>query len=93
MAQQAKRREEAVRLMVSVAVFWILVMTRMVGISYNPVLGEIFRCRFEYKDGSSGFYVAEQGTLFSIATCAANRTTVTLFHQFPIILQSLPTST
>ncbi|KAF8323438.1 Oxysterol-binding protein [Clavulina sp. PMI_390] len=27
---------------------------------YNPVLGEFFRCRFEYKDGSSGFYVAEQ---------------------------------
>lgn len=28
---------------------------------YNPVLGEFFRCRFEYKDGSNGFYIAEQG--------------------------------
>jgi len=27
---------------------------------YNPVLGEFFRCRFEYKDGSCGFYIAEQ---------------------------------
>ncbi|KAF8338148.1 Oxysterol-binding protein [Cantharellus anzutake] len=27
---------------------------------YNPTLGEFFRCRFEYKDGSKGFYIAEQ---------------------------------
>jgi len=27
---------------------------------YNPVLGEFFRCQFEYKDGSKGFYIAEQ---------------------------------
>lgn len=27
---------------------------------YNPILGEIFRCRYEYKDGTRGFYVAEQ---------------------------------
>jgi len=27
---------------------------------YNPVLGEIFRCRYKYKDGSRGFYIAEQ---------------------------------
>lgn len=28
---------------------------------YNPVLGEFFRCRYDYPDGSQGFYVAEQG--------------------------------
>ncbi|KAG6878336.1 hypothetical protein C0993_008514 [Termitomyces sp. T159_Od127] len=27
---------------------------------YNPVLGEFFRCRYDYADGSQGFYVAEQ---------------------------------
>lgn len=28
---------------------------------YNPVLGEFFRCRYDYPDGTQGFYVAEQG--------------------------------
>lgn len=28
--------------------------------SYNPVLGETFRCRYKYKDGTQGFYIAEQ---------------------------------
>lgn len=27
---------------------------------YNPILGEFFRCKYEYSDGSSGFFVAEQ---------------------------------
>ncbi|KAL1915540.1 uncharacterized protein VTP21DRAFT_6664 [Calcarisporiella thermophila] len=27
---------------------------------YNPVLGEIFRCRYKYNDGSEGIYFAEQ---------------------------------
>jgi len=27
---------------------------------YNPILGEFFRCRYDYSDGSHGFYVAEQ---------------------------------
>ncbi|KAJ7795692.1 hypothetical protein B0H14DRAFT_2918166 [Mycena olivaceomarginata] len=27
---------------------------------YNPILGEFFRCRYDYPDGSQGFYVAEQ---------------------------------
>ena len=30
---------------------------------YNPVLGEFFRCRYDYPDGSRGFYIAEQGAL------------------------------
>ncbi len=30
---------------------------------YNPVLGEFFRCRYDYPDGSRGFYIAEQGKL------------------------------
>lgn len=28
---------------------------------YNPVLGEFFRCRYDYDDGTQGFYIAEQG--------------------------------
>ncbi|GAA5795689.1 hypothetical protein HPULCUR_001051 [Helicostylum pulchrum] len=27
---------------------------------YNPVLGEFFRCKYEYNDGSEGYYIAEQ---------------------------------
>jgi len=27
---------------------------------YNPVLGEFFRCSYQYPDGTTGFYVAEQ---------------------------------
>jgi hypothetical protein len=29
---------------------------------YNPVLGEFFRCRYDYPNGTQGFYIAEQGT-------------------------------
>lgn len=41
---------------------------------YNPILGEIYRCRFEYKDGSSGFYVAEQGQSLSLCIPEPNPT-------------------
>lgn len=27
---------------------------------YNPVLGEFFRCKYNYPDGTQGFYIAEQ---------------------------------
>ncbi|KAI0809019.1 Oxysterol-binding protein [Irpex lacteus] len=27
---------------------------------YNPILGEFFRCRYDYSNGSKGFYIAEQ---------------------------------
>ncbi|GAA5889393.1 hypothetical protein JCM6882_000730 [Rhodosporidiobolus microsporus] len=27
---------------------------------YNPVLGEFFRCRYDYDDGTVGYYIAEQ---------------------------------
>ncbi|KAG9223248.1 hypothetical protein CCMSSC00406_0000063 [Pleurotus cornucopiae] len=27
---------------------------------YNPILGEFFRCRYDYEDGTQGFYIAEQ---------------------------------
>lgn len=27
---------------------------------YNPVLGEFFRCRYDYPDGTQAFYIAEQ---------------------------------
>jgi hypothetical protein len=28
---------------------------------YNPVLGEFFRCRYDYSNGTRGYYIAEQG--------------------------------
>jgi len=28
---------------------------------YNPILGEHFRCEYEYPDGTKGYYIAEQG--------------------------------
>jgi len=27
---------------------------------YNPILGEFFRCRYDYANGTHGFYIAEQ---------------------------------
>jgi len=27
---------------------------------YNPILGEFFRCRYDYPNGTHGFYIAEQ---------------------------------
>ncbi|BGP02164.1 Oxysterol-binding protein-like protein 7 [Rhodotorula toruloides] len=27
---------------------------------YNPILGEFFRCRYDYSDGTSAYYIAEQ---------------------------------
>ncbi|GAA96293.1 uncharacterized protein L969DRAFT_91740 [Mixia osmundae IAM 14324] len=27
---------------------------------YNPILGEFFRCRYDYNDGTVGYYIAEQ---------------------------------
>ena len=30
---------------------------------YNPVLGEFFRCRYDYANGTHGYYIAEQGEL------------------------------
>ncbi|KAM6497875.1 hypothetical protein JOM56_005823 [Amanita muscaria] len=27
---------------------------------YNPILGEFFRCRYDYPNGTRGFYIAEQ---------------------------------
>jgi hypothetical protein len=30
--------------------------------SYNPILGEFFRCRYDYTDGTQGFYISEQGS-------------------------------
>jgi len=30
---------------------------------YNPILGECFRCRYDYPNGRQGFYIAEQGML------------------------------
>jgi hypothetical protein len=27
---------------------------------YNPVLGEFFRCKYDFEDGAQGYYIAEQ---------------------------------
>ena len=35
---------------------------------YNPVLGEFFRCRYDYPNGTQGFYIAEQGANHSLPT-------------------------
>ena len=47
------------------ATFFCFVCARVRGpctYRYNPVLGEFFRCRYDYPDDSRGFYIAEQGT-------------------------------
>ena len=38
---------------------------------YNPVLGEFFRCRYDYPNGTQGFYIAEQGAYGPSAPCAS----------------------
>ncbi|KAG8961119.1 hypothetical protein FRC03_005765 [Tulasnella sp. 419] len=46
---------------------------------YNPVLGEFFRCHYDYPNGTQGFYIAEQGNLVFMvsfmlrAHCAPSR--------------------
>ena len=35
--------------------------TSLASIRYNPILGEFFRCKYQYPDGTKGFYIAEQG--------------------------------
>ena len=37
---------------------------------YNPVLGEFFRCRYDYTNGTQGFYIAEQGLCAFVCVCA-----------------------
>ena len=54
MAHQAQGRQEAVR--VPALALRLLTLCR-----YNPVLGEFFRCRYDYSNGTQGFYIAEQG--------------------------------
>ncbi len=40
---------------------------------YNPVLGEFFRCRYDYPNGTQGFYIAEQGA--SLVVLSTHRLT------------------
>jgi hypothetical protein len=35
--------------------------TRSAHCRYNPVLGEFFRCRYDYPNDTQGFFIAEQG--------------------------------
>jgi hypothetical protein len=36
---------------------------------YNPVLGEFFRCTYNYPDGSEGLYIAEQVSHHPVRLC------------------------
>lgn len=45
---------------VSTRVFSYVKLKVTLAYRYNPVLGEIFRCRYDYADGTVGYYVAEQ---------------------------------
>jgi oxysterol-binding protein-related protein 8 len=56
LAHKAKRREEAVRNPYPYVDFPLNIHYR-----YNPILGEFFRCRYDYSNGTQGFYIAEQG--------------------------------
>ena len=52
---------------------------------YNPVLGEIFRCRYDYKNGTQGFYISEQGIATLVATPELRPdASVTVSHHPPI---------
>lgn len=62
LAHQAQGCQEAVRLFHP----FTLRVTSLFR-SYNPVLGEFFRCRYDYPDGSQGFYIAEQGKFSSVS--------------------------
>jgi hypothetical protein len=57
MAHQAEGGEEAVR---SFSSQLRPLETYALTYSYNPILGEIFRCRYDYADGTVGYYIAEQ---------------------------------
>lgn len=39
---------------------------------YNPVLGEYFRCRYEYSNGTVGFYIAEQVSHHPPISCVSS---------------------
>jgi oxysterol-binding protein-related protein 8 len=64
-------------------------LSRMLNVSdliktdrYNPVLGEFFRCRYDYPDGTQGFYIAEQGMLFLPSPRSNSHTAVS--HHPPV---------
>lgn len=63
------------------------------GHRYNPVLGEFFRCRYDYPNGTQGFYVAEQGRLPGVSLVAAHQASRTRHMQCPITLPSPPSFT
>ena len=51
---------------------------------YNPILGEFFRCRYDYSNGSKGFYIAEQGARH-LRTCLSRIAHSLLYPQSHII--------
>jgi hypothetical protein len=59
LAHQAKRRQKAVS---CAYMFRNTPLNRCY--RYNPVLGEFFRCRYDYANGTQGFYIAEQGKFY-----------------------------
>lgn len=63
MAHQAQRSKETVCLPQFAPQ---ATLTNIIG-RYNPVLGEFFRCRYDYANGTRGYYIAEQGELLPTA--------------------------
>lgn len=72
---------------------------------YNPVLGEFFRCRYDYPNGTQEFYIAEQGAisfppvLVRQKPCTVSPSSPNLFiyfwqfrtiHLYPRIITSRP---
>ncbi|KAH9820521.1 hypothetical protein DFH28DRAFT_1020420 [Melampsora americana] len=59
----ASRNEDATERFIEVLRYYLAgwhIKPKGVKKPYNPILGEFFRCRYEYPDGTQGFYIAEQ---------------------------------
>lgn len=61
-ASTAKKDDPVLRFLDVVRYFLSIWHVRPKGVKkpYNPVLGELFRCRWEFSNGTEGFYVCEQ---------------------------------
>ncbi|CCA73900.1 related to putative oxysterol-binding protein OSBP [Serendipita indica DSM 11827] len=57
--QEEKAEERFIRVLMYYLSGWH-VKPRGVKKPYNPVLGEFFRCRYDYSNGTRGYYIAEQ---------------------------------
>lgn len=60
MAYQAKGKEKKCKWHNFKHTQFQLTISQGVKKPYNPVLGEFYRCKYNYSDGTEGYYVAEQ---------------------------------